>query len=154
MDSNSSSRSIAKGCTAKGCQHTWDLAREILTIYKWGEGITMRVVQHWKLSREDAEPPSSEVIKIQLDKALSNLIFEISPCFCQEGGLDNSRAPFQPKSFNDSFSLFLLNVNCTFPGGWPAGRQLCRNGRRSPGWQEAEYEPAVCPCSRRHPGLP
>lgn len=44
----------------------------------------MRMVQHWKLSLEDAGPPSLEIIKVQLDKALSNLIFEIGPCFDQE----------------------------------------------------------------------
>lgn len=42
------------------------------------------------------------------------------------------------------------------PGGQQSGKQLCREGHRDPGGQQAEDEPAMFPCSKEgqwHPGL-
>lgn len=31
-------------------------------------------------------------------------------------------------------------------GGWPAGKQLCRKEPGSPGGDQIEHEPTMCPC--------
>jgi len=69
----------------------------------------MRLFMHWnKLSRPVTDVPSLEMLKVRLDGALINLMFDHGRGI----GLDDFIGPFQPKQFYDSVKFTLAGASC------------------------------------------